>query len=508
MAVEQYAIAERNAPSATDAIRYRIAIGGSEASLLLGRYEEAAQRMSGATELVQSPIGKATVEMLQGQVAFKQGDLNASISYHESGLARLGVRAPKSTLGFGVGVFYETFVQTIHSLFPGRLHSQSYSRESALINTILNHLAQGYCLANMLKLIWAGLSGMNRAERLPPSPELAFNYGVHSGFASLLGWYSRAQKYSAKSIELRLEAADNWGLGQSYGWQGIGLYASGRFEEGVVVLQQAVESFTRTGDLWELNMARFHLGCCYWRLGRMVEAAECARDTFETSIRIGDSRSHCSLLLWSRTVDGELPFSDLEGRFELAAAEIMPTCNMWIGKARWQLAQQETEAAIATLEQAWKSALKNFMVNFHTLAALIWLGAALRVRAGELADVDVAQCKKLRKRALRVAKRASWMSRLFPADYPHALRELALVYADMGRTKKAIQALDKSCALAEKQKAAREYSQSMLERACLAQSLEQPGAAEKLEAAQAEVDRFNALVKSAATSVALRHVGA
>jgi len=173
-------------------------------------------------------------------------------------------------------------------------------------------------------------------------------------------------------------------------------------------------------------------------------------------------------------VRGDLPFEQLEGQFSLATAEHMPTCNFLIGKGRWQLSEQRCEEAIETLEQALKRAIKNFMVNFHTVAALIWLVTALRIRADELRQEDVQQSRRLQKRGLRLARRAAWITRIFPGDRPHALRELGLAYAAKGRAKKALKLLDKSCAVAKKQKAPYEFAQSLSERANLAQQQNAP----------------------------------
>jgi len=193
VSAEQYAIAKRNAAETAEAIRYRIAVGSGEALMLLGRYPDAAKQLEGAGELVEAPVKKAAVEALQGEIAFKQSDPIGGIAFYESGLRRLGVRTPRTIVGFAVALLRETVIQGIHTVFPSRLHSQASDRRLVLINKMFNNISQLYAFSNMLKMMWATTSGMNRAERLPPSPELAFNYAIHGGLASLLGWFSRAQ---------------------------------------------------------------------------------------------------------------------------------------------------------------------------------------------------------------------------------------------------------------------------------------------------------------------------
>ena len=45
---------------------------------------------------------------------------------------------------------------------------------------------------------------------------------------------------------------------------------------------EAIHYFTRTGDPWEINMARFHRGCCHFRLGNLAQAVSDASDVGST----------------------------------------------------------------------------------------------------------------------------------------------------------------------------------------------------------------------------------
>ena len=90
------------------------------------------------------------------------------------------------------------------------------------------------------------------------------------------------------------------------------------------------------------------------------------------------------------------------------------------------------------------------------------------------------------------ADRLSWF---LPPERPRALRELALVYADRGRLKKAWSLAAKSCTVAEGQKAKYEHAQSLLVQGELAKRLGRPEAGEQLLNAQAELDRIEGELK-------------
>src|SRR5437899_4346340 len=93
----------------------------------------------------------------------------------------------------------------------------------------------------------------------------------------------------------------------------------------------------------------------------------------------------------------------------------------------------------------------------------------------------------LRQRADRVAKWATRLTWLFPAAYPLALRERSLILAASGQTTRALKYADKSCAVAERQKARYEHAQSLLLRGKLARQLGHPEADEQIRAAEAAI---------------------
>jgi two-component system sensor kinase len=290
------------------------------------------------------------------------------------------------------------------------------------------------------------------------------------------------------------EFDDIWGLALCCNREAIGYYASGKFEDAIASLEQAVELFRRSGDQWELNLANFHLACCHYRLGNLATAWELARSTFESSLRIGDTRTHCCLGLMSRTVIGSLPFDRLASRFCAVPEEILPMSNLVVGRAIWQLGCGKAEEAIDTLTPIWKRARENLLVNFHTLGALVWLVAALRTRAAELNRVDANQAVRLRRRALRLAKWAVRFTRIMRPDHAHALRELSRLYAAEGNLRKAVQVADKSCTVAKAQKATYEYAQSLRFRGELAQQLGQPDAEQQIHSAEETLEAFARII--------------
>jgi tetratricopeptide (TPR) repeat protein len=389
-------------------------------------------------------------------------------------------------VGFVFGATHALVVQGIHALFPKRLHQKPVSRELALISELLVGITKPYFFTDMLKLGWSHLRGMNLAEQLPPSRELAFHYAQHCMLMSLvLRRDSRSLRYFERAAELNNVFNDLWGMAYTNSYRGLGLYGAARYEDAIEYFNKAIDSFGQTGDMWELNVTRFHLGLCHYALGDLSAAIELAKETFDLSVRIGDPRSHCSSYLWARATNGNLLLDELKSCYTPMPEDIVSTVNAMKAESLWHLAQGRAEKAVSGLERAWDLAKKNVVIMTHTVAALPLLVNALRVHADAIETEDPRQSQRLRKRALRIAKRTAWFTRFFPTELPYSLRELSLVYAATGKLKKALRAADKSCAIAKRQNAKYEHAKSLLVRGQLAQQLGLPEASDEIDAATA-----------------------
>jgi len=496
VATQQFAIAKRNAGETNNAVRYRIAEGYGEALMLLGRYAEATRELEGAIDLLEAPEKKARIESLQGELAHKQGSVDRSIAYFEEGLRRLGNWVPKTLPGVACGIAREALIQSAHSLFPSFLHKKAASSQLDLTIRLFSRISHPYIFQNTLKMIWANLSTMNRAELRPSSPDLSYAYAMHAAAASMLGWNARGSRYSDRSLGMARELNDLWGYGSSCNYTGIGLYASARYEEGLARLTEAIDAFAKAGDLYELNLANFHRGCCHFGLGNLAEAVAAARGTFASSTRIGDSRTLCSSYLWARATRGNIPFEELKSCYPCRPDDVMSTVHGIMAEGHWHSFHGRTEEATQTFARAGELVRKSFCVNSHMIVVMPELAGALRRHADAVQAKDPHQAGQLRRRADRVAKWATRITYLFPAAYPLALRERSLILAAFGNTRKALKYADKSCAVAAAQKAKYEHAQSLLVRGKLARQLGLPQADEQIRVAEEALDAIEKALRA------------
>jgi serine/threonine protein kinase/tetratricopeptide (TPR) repeat protein len=501
VAVNNYAIAKRNADQTVPAARYRIAEGYSEALMLLGRYDEADAELRDVADLGAKVEKKARIEGIQGEIANKQGCMDKSILLYEQGLRCLGNWVPKTLPGILYGVLRETLIQSWHSLWPRRLHRQALNEQRELTILFFERVTNSYAFQCTPRVIWANLAGMNRAELLPPSALLARSYAHHACLLSMLiRWPTRRARYAEKARTLASKFDDLLARAHCANFEGISLCASARYEEALTHLNEAMQGFEKAGDLWQVNLTHFHKARCYYGLGNLAEAVAEARWTFASSARLGDSRTLCSSYLWVRASKGNVAFEELKSCLPCRPDDIMSTVHGLMAEGYWHSFHDRTKEALGLFEQAAALVRKSLCLNFHTSAVLPGLVSALRLHADAVQHNDAAHAQQLRRRAYRLTKWATRITRLFPTAHPQSLRERSLILSKYGKTKKALKYADKSCAVAEAQKAKYEHAQSLLVRGRLAKQLGLPEADEQIRTAEARLDALERPVRARANT--------
>jgi tetratricopeptide (TPR) repeat protein len=493
MAVNNYALAKRNAQESSTAVHYRIAEGYGETLMLLGRYAEANEQLEGVIDLVGDAERKARIEALQGDIAIKQGLVDKSIAFCEQGLRRLGIWVPRTGFGWAYGLIRESCIQVLHSFLPFLRHRKAPSDRLHLIIRFFELLSISYMYTSTFKMVWAQFVGMNRAELLPPSPDLALSYAAHGCIMSSLGWHARGLTFGNRAVSIA-KAFDNLSV-QAYCFtaRGFGCCASARYEEALAHLNEGIATCEKAGDQWMQHLARFHRGYCHYRLGNLAEAIAEARWMFACSERVSDSRALCASYLWARAAGGNIPFEELANRYPCRPDDIMATVHSIMARGYWHSYHGRTAEALEAFEEAARLVRTSWCVNFHTIGVLPALVGALRIHAGAVQQKNAHQGEQMRRRAFRLAKWATRITRFFPTVYPHALRERSLMLAAYGKTWKALQFAEKSCIVAERQQAKYEQAQSLLVRGNLARRLGLPEADEQIRTAEATLEEIDRL---------------
>ena len=531
---QQYRIAERGAPSSSD-VRRRIAEELGRVLMLRGRYEEAAEQLERARELASGALDVARIDGVLGELAFKRGDMSTSAEALERAVRGLGQRMPRR--GWMAFVLWEVVVQALHTLLPavfiGRRSTEGPRAEADLLAARLySRLAHTFWFQRgSVATAFVHLRGLNLGERYPPTPQRAQAYSEHAPVMGLLPWYERGIDYAERSLAIRRELGDLWGQGQSLHFHGAVLYAASRWEECLERCREAVRLLDRTGDRWEVNTARWHLAYASYRLGDLATAAAIGEQVWRAGTELGDPQARgIGLAVWSKATRGRIPEDAIAPELARLSDDVHTAAEVLTAEALRLLAERRPSDAVVRLTQADDLLRAAGLRQEYVAPVPSWLLTALR-EAREVASPQTSLPTRRRalRTARRTARRATRLARSYRNNLPHALRESALVEAELGRVRRARKLLDRSVAVASELGARQELGDSLLARAALgdvhgwasagddrrtgrliAEGLDRPVADDDLATVTVSLaDRFDSLLSAGrliASSLAVRSV--
>lgn len=482
------------AVTADDTTRCQVAEGLGDVLMLRGSYREATQQFEAARELAEGDTAPAQIEGKLGEVAFKQGDMQHAVARIEQALRLLGEWVPRTRFGVGVSLLKEVAIQAIHSFTPGRIarHKRQPTGKELTIVRHLNRLSYvDWFARGMAMTLRSHFRGMNMSERFQPTLERAHAYSSHAPGMTLLPWYSRAFTYVERSYEIRKSLDDVWGQGQSLHFHGVVHYAASQFDECISKCRKGIRLLERTGDNWEVNMARYQLAASLYRQGKLSEAIEEARRMHESGLELGDAQaSGISLDIWARAARGRVPQDTVRTELERedqfdkqGMAQVMLAEGV-----RLLLDEDDPQAAAEILEKGHRVAEEAGIRNAWVSPLLPWLATALRESAALVSDFHPQERRQLLRRAEDVARRGLKEARKFRNDLPHALREVALLASLNGVVDVARQKFQESLDVARSQGADYEYALTLRARAQVGQVLSWPGADQELAVAMEQID--------------------
>ncbi|MHC4399259.1 MAG: response regulator [Planctomycetota bacterium] len=491
VAERQYRIAERGARFADKAIRYRIVEGLGDVLMLRGRYDEAARQFEAAAELAEGKFAQTEIQGKLAELAFKRGDMERAVGDFETALRLRRRFVPRRLPSFLVMLLWEALVQLLHTLLPGLfLHRRRRqpTKSERLEIRLFSGLAHGYWYTRSPVIaLWAHLRGMNLAERYPPTLELAHAYSEHAPAMTLVPMFRRAIAYARKSLEIRKSFEDLWGQGQSLHYYGIVLYAASRFEKCVEKCREAVRVLERTGDYWQVHIARYQIAASLYRLGDIRGAIEESQHNHRSGLELGDEQASGIILdVWARATGGRIPREILKKELDRERHDAQGTAQVLLAKGVCQLSAGEVEKAATTIARSVRVAHRAGVRNAYVLPSLAWLATAHRRRAEEVRYAFGKRRAHLRQ-AAKAARRALRSARICQNDLPHALREYALILTLRGKKRRARRLFHRSLKVAQRQGAQYETAQTLLRLGQLGREMGWPEADGQLAEAQAKL---------------------
>jgi serine/threonine protein kinase len=469
IAEQLYRIAERGAEHADPETRYRVAEDLGDVLMLRGRYPEAAIRFEAALALTTDTFSQAQTVGKLGELAFKRGNMKSAIEATENALRMLGNRVPRWSTTFFFRLLGEAVVQMMHTLFPRSLLARRKlegAEKQLLAMRLHNRLTYAYWFGkDKVSCLWTHLRGMNVAERYPSTLELAQAYSTHAPIMSLLAFFNRGIAYAEKSSAICEALGDLWGQGQALHFNGLVLFVASRFHECIEKCSAGARLLERTGDVWEVNIARYHMANSLYRLGELPAAIAEARRIHESGLELGDIQaSGISLDVWVRASGGQVAPETVQAELQRERHDVQGGAQVKLAEGVRLFMLDRAEDAARILDEGCQFAERAGVENAWTQPLRPWLASALR-RQAEKTPVSQSRSRSvLLNRAGKAARRALRVARTFQNDLPHSLRECGLIASLNGRTDLARHFLDESLAVAERQGARLEYAQTLLAR--------------------------------------------
>ena len=495
VASQQYGIANRNALDSPKKVRFRIARGNGEALMQLGRYEESKAELNTAFDFAEKDYDLADARGLQSELALKLGLISQSIDYSVAALKHVGVKVPRTRFGLARALAWVSVVQVFHSCMPGLIRRREPDRSVELANKLLGKLCYAYYCHNVLYLLWASLAGLNRAERLPPSAALAFNYVVQANDMAVLGWHSRAARYYQAAMDLSTKLNDQWGSAHAMNHSSLGSLGAARYEDTILKATPGTIAFSKLGDLLETHFAHFSIGMSNYGLGQLDKALEKSRWIFDSCVRHGDNVfGPMAFCLWARASRGNFPFDELVGCLGVHPGNNLASICVSMAEGYWHIHHGRTEDAVDAFKKAWQISWANsYLVTYNSWVLSDYV-AALRTHAEAVEKGTPEKQGAIRRRWYKIARWANIVSLVLPPERPRALRELALVHLARGQLKKAWKLAEKSCRSAQATKSEYEYAKSLLVMGQIAKKLGRPEADDQIFNAQRELTRLEKAV--------------
>ncbi|MEE2826825.1 MAG: ATP-binding protein, partial [Planctomycetota bacterium] len=494
-AEELLRIADRGLKANASPERHLVESGLADVLMLQGRYDEADPWFVRAQDSARSVTEKARNSMKRGELEFKRGHKEKAVLFFEEAVHELGYRISSGRIRQAIQLTWQVMTQVFHTLFPrwfvGR--RSKFSEKDRLTCRVFSKLAHGYWYTRgKYRTFWAHFAGLNLAERHPPTLELAQAYSEHAPGMSLIPWHNRGIKYARRSLDIREDLKDVWGQGQSRNFYSILLYSSSQFEDCIDQAQRAESILVRTGDAWEMNIARYQWAASMYRMGQLEGALKLAKQTYESALEIGDFQSTGNILdIWARASLGQIPQEVIQRERARSLRDHQGQCQVLLAEGIFFFHREQYSRAGKCFTAAIKRAERAGVVNTYITPNYAWLATALRMDLENNPPRSLAARRRATRRFLKAAKRAVKVSRRFKNEMPHALRELGAAFALLGRPKRSKRLLQQSLAVAQQQKAVYEVALTRQMFGSIGQELAWPGSEERLANASLQLETID-----------------
>ncbi|WP_428263979.1 AAA family ATPase [Haliangium sp.] len=450
-----YRIALRGEDTADPDTARRVRQGLADVLVHQDRFDEAEVHLAEVSKLASSREQRIAVESLLGRLAHQRSYFDVAVEHFRRSVRMRGVYVPERTATVALLLLWEVLMQVLHTLMPrlfvGRRPAERSARDDGVVRDLLYMPYGGQTVNGLLIAMWSTLRAINLAERYPPSPLLGECYLQFCTWAAVPLGFHRVERYARPALDycrrgnLYQEALSHGRFAQCAVW-------SGRCREGLEHAERAIRIFERAAGNYELNSALSFAAAASLQLGNRRDAERYSQRLYDRGVALGDSLAFSIGLVWRSYADaGRVDWEEVERDMPPRTLED-PVSKMGICVADGLIAYygDHTARAVSAFERVASLDSKFVVMVAHALGAFGWYATVLRRAARETPAHDVDARRALLDRAYRVARFARKGARSFPLTRPRALRELGVLAAIAGKSKRARRLLDQSVAEARR----------------------------------------------------------
>ena len=115
----------------------------------------------------------------------------------------------------------------------------------------------------------------------------------------------------------------------------------------------------RTGDYWEVHIARYQLAAARYRKGDLEVAAREARQTYYSALELGDFQATANIIdVWIRADLNNLPQEVLEQETARTVNDMQAKCQVLLADGISHIRKGDYEAAAERFHEAIKRSKK------------------------------------------------------------------------------------------------------------------------------------------------------
>jgi tetratricopeptide (TPR) repeat protein len=218
----------------------------------IGEYQEAIRLMQEVRERKESGARQVEIHLRLGKLHQEAGETDRAIRELETALSMTGKHPPRSL----PALVWSTAIQVAKRWIPFPSRRRLHAAEDPVLQKrteVLFVLMRIYYFTDVSRLVWAGLSAINLARRLPRDVDVSMAYGYYGALLFGMGWLKRAAHYCNEGVALARRSGDRLALGLALGRLGSLAVFANDPDRAAHILRESVEAFEEAGERWELQ---------------------------------------------------------------------------------------------------------------------------------------------------------------------------------------------------------------------------------------------------------------